>query len=79
MTNPRRSKHGRERLAVWLRRRELSQTAAARLLGTSPPNVSRWLSGRQTPRLEHLLSIERLTGIPASSWARTDASASEAA
>lgn len=41
-------------------------------LGVKPPNVSRFIKGKQRPTLDQAFIIERFTdgAIPASAWAR---------
>lgn len=64
-----RTKPGRELLATWLQRNGHSKLWLSRELATSERNVYRWLNGDRQPRIEALAAIEKLTGVPATSWA----------
>lgn len=68
-----------ERLGSALERADLDQEDVARLLGTNPRTVSRWLRQEAAPRrearerlLEFLAVVERLSGVlrpePAHDW-----------
>jgi Helix-turn-helix len=49
-------------MSVSLRREELTQAAAARLLGVSVKTVSRWVGGATEPRLRDLRRIQEVFG-----------------
>ena len=59
-------------VATWLAERRHTRVWLARQLGVHPSNVYRWLSGTWRPSHEHILAIERLTGIAASHWLTRD-------
>lgn len=50
-------------LADTLRAKDLTQTAAAELLGVRQPVVSRWIRGENTPADEHVAALVKLTGL----------------
>lgn len=56
-------------LREWIERRGIQQNEAADILGIDQSFVSHILSGRRTPGLRRAVKIERITGIPVSSWA----------
>jgi len=60
---------GAQLLAAWLATTETSQRAMARQLDLGPSTVQAWMSGRKRPSLAVATSIERVTGVPATSWA----------
>lgn len=45
-----------------------TQTGLAKRLGVSAPSVHAWVNGDARPKLEHMLELERLYGIPVASW-----------
>lgn len=51
------------RIANWLEVLELPQAELARRVGVTPPSVSEWLSGRTTPRTEHLVAVASALGL----------------
>jgi transcriptional regulator with XRE-family HTH domain len=55
-------------LKDWLHRRGLNQQEGCEELGIRPEEMSMFVNGRRRPSLEKAVKIERLTGIPASSW-----------
>ena len=70
---------GPDHLRDWMARRSVNQSKAAELLDISTVYLSQILNGVRQPGLNNALKIERLTGIPCESWARTDVSESEPA
>lgn len=66
---------GQERLRAWIERSQLTQRAAAKLLGIHFTFLNQLLSTnarRRSPALGTALRIERLTGIPVEAWMPTD-------
>lgn len=62
--------HGRALLKAWLGRTKLRQNELAQQLAVNEPYLSNILTGvRRRPSLEIMIRIERLTGVPVSSWA----------
>lgn len=59
---------GRHLLDEWRRRSKHDQRTLAGLLGISDGYLSQILSGARRPKLELLIRIEELTGVPVSSW-----------
>ena len=53
----------RQRLAALMQRRRLTQTALAEAAKSTPANVSRVLSGKQTPDLEYAGRLARAAGV----------------
>lgn len=51
---------------------ERTQAALARTLGIAGPSVNGWVMGRSRPEPHLRLSLEILTGIPASDWDTDD-------
>jgi transcriptional regulator with XRE-family HTH domain len=62
---------GRVLLREWLTRSRLRQCDLADQLDITEPYLSQVLSGYRRPKLELLITIERLTGVPIESWADT--------
>jgi transcriptional regulator with XRE-family HTH domain len=62
---------GRQHLRAWLSRSVQKQTDLAAQLGISDAFLSQVLAGNRRPKLETLLKIEALTGVPVVSWADT--------
>ena len=60
---------GRQQLRDWLHRSRQNQIDLARELEITESYLSQILSGLRRPKLETLVRIESLTGIPVSSWA----------
>lgn len=54
---------------AWRRRSKQDQRTLARALGITDGYLSQILSGLRRPKLELLIKIEDLTGVPVSSWA----------
>ncbi len=59
---------GHQLLADWRRRSNINQRDLARQLGVSDGYLSQILSGLRRPKLELLIAIEGVTGVPVSSW-----------
>lgn len=59
---------GRERLKHWLKRSNVNQREAARIIGIHFTHLSQILSGRRSPGLANAVVIERETGIPVEAW-----------
>ncbi len=59
-------------LISWIEREGLTQAQFARDLGVANAVLWRWLAGRQLPRLDFCLEIERLTKgtVPSAMWMR---------
>lgn len=62
---------GRDLLDAWRRRSKQNQRTLARALGITDGYLSQILGGIRRPKLELLLKIEAMTGVPVSSWAET--------
>ena len=62
---------GRHLLGAWRERSKQDQRTLARALGVSDGYLSQILSGLRRPKLELLMKIEELTGVPVSSWVDT--------
>ena len=62
-----------ERLRARLRELGLTQLGLAESIGSSPANVSRWLSGERTPSLAMAFRIQGLVGVPADAWISLEA------
>ena len=62
---------GRTLLREWLDRSKQNQRVFAGKLGVSDPYLSQILSGQRRPKLELLMTIEAVTGVPVSSWVDT--------
>ena len=62
---------GRSLLRAWRERSKQDQRTLARSLGISDGYLSQILAGHRRPKLELLMKIEALTGVPVSSWADT--------
>lgn len=54
-----------EKVRSLLKERRLSQSDLAAMLGTSQPQVSRWLEGDTPPRWDYLLKMARALGVTA--------------
>src|SRR5262245_47357824 len=54
-----------EKVRTLLKAHRLSQSDLAEALGTSQPQVSRWLEGGTPPRSDYLLKMARTLGVPA--------------
>jgi len=67
-------KTGRERLRDWIKRSQVSQTQAAKILSVHPVMISEWLGGTRRPGLENAVKIEQITGISVESWLLTEVS-----
>lgn len=66
--------NGRDRLRAWIDRAKLNQRQTAELLHVSEVYVSQLLAGVRNPSLEMAVLLERETGIPVQSWARSELS-----
>jgi transcriptional regulator with XRE-family HTH domain len=62
---------GRHLLKAWRERSKQNQRTLAAALGVSDGYLSQILSGVRRPKLELLMKIEALSGVPVSSWADT--------
>lgn len=60
--------NGRTRLLAWMNRAGLNQKETARDIGLNYTQLSKILTGRQTPGLRNAVLIERYTGIPVEAW-----------
>lgn len=60
---------GRQLLRAWRERSKQNQRTLAVALEISDGYLSQILSGARRPKLELLMRIEALTGVPVSSWA----------
>lgn len=68
---------GRRLLRAWLDRSRKQQKDLAAELGITDSYLSQVLSGIRRPKLEILIRIESVTGVPVSSWADTRVSDSD--
>lgn len=59
---------GRRQLADWLRKSHTNQHDFAGRIRVSDGYLSQILSGLRRPKLELLMEIEAVTGVPMSSW-----------
>ena len=59
----------RDRVRCWLRRHKRSQEWLANELGISGPLLSLILDRRRVPQLRTAYELERITGVPARTWA----------
>lgn len=50
------------RLARAMKKRKVTGTALALALGVDPSAVSKWVNGRQLPRLERMTAIAKVCG-----------------
>jgi transcriptional regulator with XRE-family HTH domain len=64
--------HGRQLLRAWLERSVKQQNELARELGITDAYLSQALTGARRPKLEILVEIERVTGVPVESWVEID-------
>lgn len=62
------SKQARERLGSWAKRRGISKSSLARMLGVSVAAASYWLCGRSVPSEEKQGEIAQLCRIPRKAW-----------
>lgn len=62
---------GRERLRDWIKRSNLTQRAAAQLLGMHYTFLSQILGRDRSPSLATAVKIGRITGIPVEAWMPT--------
>ncbi len=62
---------GRTLLRAWLARSKQNQRQFAKAIGVSDGYLSQILSGLRRPKLELLIHIEALTGVPVGAWADT--------
>ncbi len=60
---------GRQQLRAWLHRSVRKQKDLAAQLGITDAFLSQVLAGNRRPKLETLLKIEAVTGVPVVSWA----------
>lgn len=60
---------GHHQLREWLTRSHKMQKELALALGITQAYLSQVLGGFRRPKLEILMAIERLTGVPVESWA----------
>ena len=63
--------HGRRLLREWLQRSKQQQKDLAANLKVSDAYLSQILSGLRRPKLELMMTIEAMTGVPVVSWADT--------
>lgn len=63
MTSP-----GPQLLKEWISRSRLKQNELAARLDITDSYLSQVLSGLRRPKLEILVAIERMTGVPVESW-----------
>jgi transcriptional regulator with XRE-family HTH domain len=61
-------KSGRERLALVLKKRNLSTRQAAALAGVSDTAISFWQHGHRSPSIASAIRLRDAFGIPLSSW-----------
>jgi transcriptional regulator with XRE-family HTH domain len=61
---------GAFRLREYLKKRRLTQTAAAAEMDMSVAHLNEILSGKAYPSLDASVRIQNITGIPASTFAR---------
>lgn len=66
-------------LAIALKKRGITITSAAKVIGLSQPSLSRILSGQQRPGEQTRGAIEREWGVSAALWPRPRAGLTEAA
>lgn len=76
--------HGSELLAAWRKARDLSQKAAADLVGVTQNTVSDWENRRKNPQIAHAVKLHDVSkdenGVPAvpmTSWGSTESGAPE--
>ena len=62
---------GRHLFGAWRERSKQNQRTLAAHLGVSEGYLSQILSGARRPKLELLMKIEALSGVPVVSWADT--------
>jgi transcriptional regulator with XRE-family HTH domain len=62
---------GRHLLNAWRERSKQNQRTLAATLGVSDGYLSQILSGVRRPKLELLVKIEAISGVPVSSWVDT--------
>lgn len=57
-------------LRLWRERIGIRQAELARRLGVSAPSVSDWESDKKSPRIQHAIAIDTLSGgeVPMSVW-----------
>jgi len=57
-------------LAEWRAQQGLKQGVAAKMMGVSQTSFSDYERGRKKPRIEHAISIDRVTGghVPVAAW-----------
>lgn len=67
-------KSGRSQLRAWLRRSLKQQKELAAELSITDAYLSQILTGIRRPKLETLIQIEQITGVPLVSWADTPVS-----
>ena len=60
---------GRRLLREWLDRSRMSQKELAERLGVSDAYLSQMLTGYRRGKLETLVRVEEVTGVPVGSWA----------
>jgi transcriptional regulator with XRE-family HTH domain len=70
---------GRHQLRAWLNRSRQKQKDLAVQLGITDAYLSQILSGQRRAKLETLLRIEAVTGVPVVSWADMPVGASDEA
>jgi transcriptional regulator with XRE-family HTH domain len=65
-----RQKTGADLLRDFLRQHELTQSAAGRALGVTPPTIHDWLKGVKRPRASMRAAIELWTSgaVPGGAW-----------
>jgi transcriptional regulator with XRE-family HTH domain len=61
-------KHGRERLAEYIKRSRLKQYEVADLVQITAAYLSQVLSGKRRPSLPIAVRIQTHTGVPVESW-----------
>ncbi len=54
---------------AWLTKHNKTRAWLADSLGVKRETLWRWLNGKRTPRIDHCVAIQKLTRVPASSWA----------
>lgn len=62
------NENAKEKLARWIFDQKITKREAAKMLGTHPSNLTKWLTGAAVPSLSAAFIIEAQTGINMEEW-----------
>ena len=59
-----------QRLGEWLAASDMTQVQLAEAMDVTQPSVSKWIRGKERPRREHAVILERLAQIAVKDWGK---------